>query len=126
MTSSPREPMNRIGCSPVDQSSGCTYDQIMQIKDLPQKVCSIRLSFKRKWFQNIPQRSSRQILVKFYVNHYSEFNKCNSCHVEENMFIANLLHSILRNCYSDITNYRYSKVNPLVPLTEYRYSKGHL
>lgn len=124
MTSSPREPMNRIGCLPVDQSLGCTYDQIMQTKDLPQKVCSIRLSFKRKWFQNIPRRNSRQILVKFYVNHYSEFNKCNSCHVEENIFIANLLHLILRNCYSDITNYRYCEVNPLVPFTEY--SKGHL
>lgn len=53
MTSSPREPMNRIGCSPVDQSFGCTYDQITQTKDLPQKVCLVRLGFERKWFKNV-------------------------------------------------------------------------
>lgn len=58
MTSSPREPMNRIECSPVDQSFGCTYDQIMQTKDLLQKVCLVRLGFKRKWFKSMLDKTN--------------------------------------------------------------------
>lgn len=58
MTSSPREPMNRIECSPVDQSFGCTYDQIMQTKDLLQKVCLVRLGFERKWFKSMLDKAN--------------------------------------------------------------------
>lgn len=142
MTSSPREPMNRIGCSPVDQSFGCTYDQITQTKDLPQKVCLVRLGFERKWFKNVldetntvktsllhkqigvkrnlrctcskvlwsSQQNSRQILVKFYFNrNIMNSISRNGSHVEENTFITNSLHLLLRSCYTAITNYGYSK-----------------